>query len=335
MKKKILLNVLSLWLFIFSTAQDIHFSQYFSSPMNLSASELGNFESDYRAVLNYRNQWSAVGDAYETIAMGVERQFYWFNQKFSGGLYFANDKSGGIDLQVNQMYFGVAYHSVISYHQLHIGAQFGWVFKSFDKSKVTLLEQFDNTNGYFNSNLSNHEAYYENANYPDLNFGASWSRKLYHFEPFAGVALHHVLKPKETFYENNNSLHQRLTLYGGVINNFTDRIDIIPIFKLMIYSSAKEYIAGVNVIYKFREPFFTIKKALFGAHFRDPVNFKSDALIPVLGVYLKYFYAGVSYDVNVSKYKSATNRRGAIEFSLIYLGLKTKSNQRTFPCDRY
>src|SRR5688572_2302476 len=41
-------------------AQDIHFSQYNSSPMNYNPGLTGFFNGDYRFSSNYRNQWSAI-----------------------------------------------------------------------------------------------------------------------------------------------------------------------------------------------------------------------------------------------------------------------------------
>ncbi len=336
MKKKKQSILLLFWLFTYwSSAQDIHFSQYFASPLNLSASETGNFESDFRLMANYRNQWSALGKPYQTVALGADRVFFLHSQKLSGGIYFAHDKSGGIDLSINQLLVSAAYHPSFSYNNFHVGIQFGWVFKSFDKSKVTLPEQFDNNQGYFNSDLMHHETYQENANYPDFNLGISWSRKLYKFEPFFGFAMQHVFYPKESFDISNNRLPQRYTWFGGVNYNFTPNVDIKPMYKIMYHSDAREYLAGVNVVYTLKQPWFKIEKILLGGHFRDPINFKPDATIIAVGAFFKNIFTGLSYDLNVSKFKTATQYHGAIEFSIIYTGLKTKNEFSTIPCNRY
>ncbi|MEO6037125.1 MAG: hypothetical protein ABIQ93_01850, partial [Saprospiraceae bacterium] len=39
------------------SAQDIHFSQFANSPINLSPGLIGAFGGDVRFVANYRNQW--------------------------------------------------------------------------------------------------------------------------------------------------------------------------------------------------------------------------------------------------------------------------------------
>ena len=45
---------------VVSKAQDIHFTQWMFSPLNLNPAETGRFDGDYRVVGNYRSQWGAV-----------------------------------------------------------------------------------------------------------------------------------------------------------------------------------------------------------------------------------------------------------------------------------
>ncbi|MEK7227019.1 MAG: type IX secretion system membrane protein PorP/SprF, partial [Bacteroidota bacterium] len=57
----LLLPLLSACFFLSSLqAQDIHFSQFLSSPMNLNPALAGQFDGDHRFVMNHRNQWSSV-----------------------------------------------------------------------------------------------------------------------------------------------------------------------------------------------------------------------------------------------------------------------------------
>jgi hypothetical protein len=43
-------------------AQDIHFSQFFASPLTLNPAETGNFPEDYRIGGNFKNQWAWAND---------------------------------------------------------------------------------------------------------------------------------------------------------------------------------------------------------------------------------------------------------------------------------
>src|SRR6267378_6675680 len=111
-----------------SSAQDIHFSQFYASPLSLSPANTGNFNGDWRIMGNYRTQWKEVTKPYVTNSIGFDRQFYLFNEKFSGGLFLINDKSGG-NLNVMKICGSGAYHRKIARNELHAGIQLGYVSK--------------------------------------------------------------------------------------------------------------------------------------------------------------------------------------------------------------
>ena len=71
-------------------AQDIHFSQYFSTPLTINPSYTGSFVGDYRAGLNYRQQWGSVTVPYKSFDfygdMSFNKNFIHRNY-FSTGLY--------------------------------------------------------------------------------------------------------------------------------------------------------------------------------------------------------------------------------------------------------
>ena len=56
-----------LLLFLFKgNAQDQHFSQFYANPLYLSPSLAGSTDGS-RLVLNYRNQWPAISEAFSTV----------------------------------------------------------------------------------------------------------------------------------------------------------------------------------------------------------------------------------------------------------------------------
>ena len=50
-----------------ATGQGIHFSQWYETPLLLNPANAGSYFGDYRANVNYRNQWATVGNSYKTI----------------------------------------------------------------------------------------------------------------------------------------------------------------------------------------------------------------------------------------------------------------------------
>ena len=54
-------------------SQDIHFSQFNLSPLNLNPSLTGSYNGDYRFTGSHRNQWSSVTTPYATFAFSFEK----------------------------------------------------------------------------------------------------------------------------------------------------------------------------------------------------------------------------------------------------------------------
>jgi len=60
----------------------------------------------------------------------------------------------------------------------------------------------------------------------------------------------------------------------------------------------------------------------------------TDAVIPYLGLDVGSFTLGLTYDVNVSSLKPASQGQGGFEISLIYIR-KPSEGQKTIPCPRF
>ena len=87
-------------------AQDIHFSQFYMSPMTLNPALAGNMH-DIQATSNYKNQWGSVASPYNTIAVSVDGRLTKKDKAKSGfwvgGVNFYNDKSGDAALSTTQV----------------------------------------------------------------------------------------------------------------------------------------------------------------------------------------------------------------------------------------
>ena len=75
-------------------AQDIHFSQFYASPLTLNPAATGDFKGDWRINNIYRKQWNAISPGYMTNALGFDMPVYLAGEKFSGGINLVIDKSG-------------------------------------------------------------------------------------------------------------------------------------------------------------------------------------------------------------------------------------------------
>src|SRR4051812_45005783 len=94
MRKSILFPLLSLCSFLH--AQDIHFSQFNASPINLNPALAGVFDGDYRFAGNYRNQWLAIPVPYKTYSLSTDMKLPYKIGKgaLGAGILFNTDKAG-------------------------------------------------------------------------------------------------------------------------------------------------------------------------------------------------------------------------------------------------
>ena len=93
-------------------SQDIHFSQYNGSVLNLNPAFTGFFDGDYRINAIYRSQWTSVPVPYRTISIAADGRFKTKKMKsdcFGLGIYFNNDKAGDTYYNTTQLYLSGSY----------------------------------------------------------------------------------------------------------------------------------------------------------------------------------------------------------------------------------
>jgi type IX secretion system PorP/SprF family membrane protein len=316
-------------------SQDIHFSQYYFSPLSLNPANTGNFQGDWRISANYRSQWRDIQKAYKTISLGGETSMYPRNQHVSAGLYILNDKSGG-NLVVNKIFLSGAIHKRIFGFNLNVGVQPGVVLKSIDFNSHSFPNQLNWNKGQFDNTLPNNEANVnQRSTYFDLNVGGVVSRRFNKIEPAIGYALFHVTKPKESFIGMDNKLPVRKIATADIRYYHSDKITLNLYSMLGSTTKASDWVTGFNVEYTLqRTPFFN--NAVFaGVMWRDGLKRVSDAVIATVGLKYLNYTAGISYDFNISDLHTSTDYRGAIEFALLYTSKNTRLVKKQIPCDRY
>lgn len=317
-------------------AQDIHFSQFYASPLSLNPAETGLFDGNWRFTNTYRTQWSAIGEPYRTISAGFDKPFKLKkNSRFGLGVFFVNDHSGASNLLVNKLYLnGNFIITVDDIHTIGIGAQMGYIVKSFTLNGLSLPSQFNENTGLFDPNLPNNvNTWDENINYADLNLGVSYSGKIGKNNPYGGISLFHLNKPKESFLRTEDKLPMRIVFNAGVIMPVTNNIHLKPSILTMYHKRAGDWIIG-SLGYYIMPEHNRISNIFAGIHSRYSLN-NIDALIFTGGLGLYGFDIGLSYDINISKLQAATNNKGAFEISIIYKNISQSLSRVALPCDRY
>ena len=160
--KSVLACMISFVLAVQTKAQDIHFSQFFETPLLRNPALAGLFNGDYRIQGVYRDQWNSFTNAYKSGSLNAEYKapVGRGDDFLTIGLQFLYDKAGTVGLTTNQVMPALNYHKSLSGNRrtyLSFGFMGGLVEKSIDRSKVTTNAQFDGT--AFNPALADGETF--------------------------------------------------------------------------------------------------------------------------------------------------------------------------------
>jgi len=342
--KKILIVIFicSLFVSLNSVAQDVHFSQFTQTPQLINPAATGVFGGKFRAIANYRTQWGALGNAYNTYAasfdfpvmkkarssqayLGVGGNFY---KDVAGSSEFGNFLGA---LSVS----GVLPVSKSS--SFSLGLQLGIGQYSVKLNSLTWGNQFDGQK--FDSEINSFENLgAQSASYVDLGSGlmyeyrnksssfiggsVSWIN--------AGVSIYHLNKPKQKFVGVEEEIPMKAIIQtSGSVNTGESRLSLLPSVFYTFQGPSSEFTLGLLFQIKSKSGgtkysgLFKESSFAFGAHYRA-----GDAIIPSLTFEFTDYMIGVSYDYGTSDLANATGGLGGIEISLRYVN-KPKALQRS------
>lgn len=317
-------------------AQDVHFSQYYFSPLTLNPANTGNYHGDYRFFGNYRSQWRELDKAFNTFSAGGDMNLYPKNINVSPGLFVLRDRSAAY-LTVTKIMPSFAIHRKIAGFKFNLGLQPGIVIKAIDFYKHSFPNQLNWGTGQFDPNLPNTEPHAgQSFTYFDLNAGFSVSRKIGKVEPELGFAAFHLNSPKESFLDNaNNRLPLRNAVNGSITYSVTSKV-ITKVHSMYGYTTkATDWVSGLQIEYVLSRDVFYANSVFAGFMWRDGFKRNSDAGIATIGFNYGPYTIGFSYDITMSELKTAVNSKGAYEIALIYRAKSTRLTKRVIPCDRY
>lgn len=337
MKFRILYFILLIFIVNIAKAQDPHFSQFFASPLTLNPAFTGKFNGDIRLAANYRNQWPTINRAYVTSTASVD--FPILRKTLPSidnwGLGFAGytDKSAAGAVAFNYFSLSTAYHKGLDedgFHQIGTGFQVTYSNMNIYTSQLKFEDQLTpfgftgiTQETFGNSTLK--------QSYVDVNAGVLYSGSKSEYSNFyAGVSMYHINRPKQQFTDNGSYLlNPRFTLHSG---GYFPVGAITTLHLSGLFSSqagAQETVVGGAMQF-----------AIGDQDTEAPTNFYAgswyrlgDALIPYVGLEFNGFRFGATYDVNTSDLKTASQNKGGIEISLIYI--KQPPGAKGVPCPKF
>lgn len=317
-------------------AQDIHFSQFYNSPVLLNPGLTGIFNGNVRFMANYRSQWAAVPVDYQTFSAVADIKFnrrYTINRTFfSAGLSFNYDRAGYSKLQLGDLGLNGSITRMFSDHFFGtLGGQISINQRGFKTDALTFDEQFVFERGQYLPTASNGETF-GNTSRSFVDFSMGFNFRLQALDQSGlvdlldqrskldfGVGFHHLTEPNQAFFEGEKEqLDMRLSPYAMGILQLTDELDLAANIFGQFQGPYREYLGMIGAKVHIDRQLGNQWALQLGIGYRLNNDF-GDAFMPSLEVFFNNWQAGFSYDVNVSDINIATSRRGGPELSVRYL----------------
>jgi type IX secretion system PorP/SprF family membrane protein len=305
-------------------SQDLTFSQFYENPLLRNPALAGVFEGDIRVIGTFRNQWQAITVPFQTGAFSTEVKFPVgkADDWITAGVQVTHDRAGDIQLKRTQLLPVINYHKSLSGdndNYLSAAFMFGPVNSQFDPTQLRLDEQF--INGSFNPNNPTSIAFSRTGyTYWDMSTGISYSSSLpNNVRYYIGGGIFHFNQPKVGFYSNNEEsrLQRKYVLNGGITFPLSDINKLIFYADYFRQGGNEQFLGGtmygIDILQSQSVDLFQNISVYFGAFYRW-----NDAFIPVVKLDMYALSAGLSYDANVSRLRTASQSRGGIEFTLSY-----------------
>ena len=316
--------ILILCCFLFSlhnsSAQDPHFSQFFASPLTVNPAFTGKFDGTYRVASNHRNQWPTINNAFITTTASFDTKLLQksLNENDSWGVGFTgySDSHANGAIKFNALSFSTAYHKGVDEDnntQIGFGFQITQANMLVNTNQIKFEDQLTNagftgltTEIFNNPSLS---ASHMSISAGLLLNGTMGEQNNYYF----GLSMYHLNRPRQTFMGGNYSVNPRFTIHGGGYFYLGTNTTLHVSAMHQIQGGAQETMVG-GALQISTDPQNDRAASLYiGSWMR-----LKDSFIPYAGIEINDFRLGLTYDVNNSLVKTASETMGGIEVSLIY-----------------
>jgi type IX secretion system PorP/SprF family membrane protein len=298
-------------------AQDLHFSQFYHNPLNLTPAATGVHNSNVRASGLYRSQWASVPVSYQSFSGSVDWKAITRGSNILGlGFLLQHDQAGDAKLRWTQVGATLSVvHALGAQQGISAGFGLALVQRSFDISGLTFKNQW--TGDLFDHNLPSKEQFGNNSGIkPSFSAGLMWFLQSAgnRNNVKVGVGAHHLNKPAINFSDDLSfRLPVRVTINAECTLQTSDLLDIVAFAAAQQLSTSRELIAGAGL----RRILVSSPGENLAVRATMALRV-GDALIPAVQLERNNWVFGLSYDWNISKFDIATTGRGGFELAAVY-----------------
>ena len=310
-------------------AQDIHFTQFYLSPMTTNPAFTGAFQGTFRIGGIYRDQWgSVISSPYRTPSFYVDAPILMIGKRNwlgVGGMLFS-DKAGALDLATTQAMGSVALHMPLdkkSKSIITIGLQAGYTSRKLDLTEAIFRDGIIAGTPGVTTDLGGGQGDY-NSNAFDMNLGVLLKTQMNEkMRLELGASLAHILTPDYHLNDGAQTapnapnqdawdLPGSFLLHGQFFVDLNDKWEIKPTFLFQSLSGANEIMIQGIAGYHLNEKKDMTLNVGIGYRLRDATEF-------IVGMDYKSFRVGAAYDLTVSDLRDASSAAGGFELGVSYI----------------
>ncbi len=315
-----------------ATAQDIHFSQFYASPLNLNPALTGVMNCNQRLVANYRNQWSSVlkNNAYNTYSASYDQKVPVGRSDYFGlGGTLWGDKAGELDFATLSARLSGSYAKKMGGYRKKanyfvVGADLGVNQRSIDEQNARWPSQHNiNNPGTWDPNGPGENILRPNFWFLDMTAGLMWYTVNDDKNFYVGGAFSHMNRANQSFGDEDYiPLYSKLTFHMGGEFPMAGRLGLIPGVVTFFQGPSWQVNFGNSFKFALGNNRKLSQAVQFGAWARLSNKLDkgilADAIILSTRFDYEQFTLGFSYDLNISSLTPASRFNGAFEFSLVY-----------------
>lgn len=314
------------------SGQDLHYSQFFNTPLNISPGLAGNFNGDHRLGVNLRQQWKSIPVNYQSfdVAYDYKDGFKFRDNHFNLGFIFNYDSAGDLGLQ----HIGasaMASYSLRLSKGLHLkpGISLGFVQRRFDTANATTANQWDGRE--FDPNIAAELIGNDNLTYLNAAAGASLRyRKGERSFLDIGLSAYNLTSPSQSFNDNASylaNLEPRFNVFAMANWRIARKLDLLLNGIIQAQKPHQETLVNGQVKLYFDKDY---SKAIYlGVGMRF-----DDAWYPMVAIEVDGIYGSLSYDFNISDFDIASDGNGGPELAFRYVIAKVPFYPKK-PCPIY
>ncbi len=315
-------------------AQDIHYTQFYNAPFQISPGLTGIYKGDVRLMTNFRNQWASVPVDYRTFTVATDIRLPWGaseNGFWAAGLNINYDRAGYSRLHNANVNLTASYTRRLGkYVYTSLGAQVGGAQRAFRIDDLTFNNQYDPSLSQYNATFDNGEPIGDEQKWY-MDMGVGFNLRFQDQDTYElldklerrtkidiGVGIFHLNRADQSFFGVERvPLPMRISPYVSGTVKLTKDLDFVGTWLGQFQGSYMEILYSLaGRLHLDRTPGNQWALQLGANHrFHD----FGESYSPALEVHFNTLRVGFSYEVNVSPFRVATERRSGPEISIRYL----------------